>query len=186
MAFRLKLSISRPLFFALLAVNGMVCTDGASAERIPEVHSTSLMNEAVNLPAALQGKVGVLVIGFSRGSRDAVTVWGRRLAADYRDSPAVMYYEMPVLASVPGMLRGMVVRSMRSSVPERAQARFVPITDQEKAWRQVTHYGNPDDPYVLVVNSQGDVEWQTQGPATDATYAALKQHVESLKAPGAH
>jgi hypothetical protein len=168
---------------AVFLLVGLIA-EGSSCvgERIPEVHGTSLSNTAVNLPEALQGKVGILVLGFSRGSRDAVASWGRRLATNYRESPTVAYYEMPVLASAPGMVRGFIVRSMRSSVPEPMQARFVPIMDNEAAWRGLVHYGPPDDPYVLVVDGQGNVVWQTQGQPTETAYAALKQQVETLKA----
>ena len=177
-------TIARCLILALLTASGSAGTDTA-AERIPEVHSASLSNDAVNLPEELRGRTGILILGFSRGSRDGVAAWGRKLAADYRESATVVYYEMPVLASVPSLLRGMVVRSMRSSVPERAQARFVPVTDNEAVWRALVHYGVPDDPYLLVVDGQGQVVWQTHGQPTDPVYAALKQHVESLQARGA-
>ena len=180
MASKLKTSINRHLLLVLLAGNGLVA-QGAAAERIPVVHSVSFANQAVNLPAELQGKAaGVLVVGFSRGSREAVTDWARRIAADYRTSPVVAYYELPVVASVPGFVRGVVLRSIKSSVPERARKRVVPITDQEPAWRAIAHYQNPDDPYLLVVDGEGDVVWQTQGKPTDAAYAALKQQVEVL------
>jgi len=184
MAWRVSRSVSRALFFALLAVNGLSITDSArAAQRIPEVHSTSFANQMVNLPADLQGQAaGVLVIGFSRASRDAVADWAGRIAADYRTSPVVAYYELPMVASVPGLLRGIVLRSIRSSVPDRARKRVVPIIDNEARWRALVHYGAPDDPYLLVVDGQGDVVWQTQGRATDAAYSALKQQVETLKA----
>ena len=160
------------------AVTGAQPTGG----RIPEVHATSFSNEAVNLPEGLKGKVGVLVLGFSRDSREADSAWGKRLASDYRESPTVVYYEMPVLAAVPRMIRGMIVKSMKSSVPASEQSRFVVIVENEAAWKTVTHYGRPDDPYVLVVDSQGSVVWQTQGASTEAAYAELKQHVEALRA----
>jgi hypothetical protein len=150
--------------------------------RIPEVHAISFSNESVNLPKGLKGKVGVLVVGFSRDSREADSAWGKRLAADYRESSTVVYYEMPVLAAVPRMVRGFVVKSIKSSVPASEQARFVVILENEAAWKTVTHYGRPDDPYLLVVDSQGNVMWQTQGAPTEAAYAALKQHVEELRA----
>jgi ATP synthase subunit 10 len=174
--------IRRHLSFALLAMSGFAASDGAIAARIPEVHGTSLSNEAVNLPMALQGKVGVLVLGFSRDSREADSAWGKRLAADYRESSTVVYYEMPVLAGAPRMLRGLIVKSMKSSVPASEQARFIVILENEAGWKTITHYGRPDDPYVLVVDSQGNVVWQTQGALTDAAYAALKEHVEALRA----
>jgi hypothetical protein len=167
-------------FMALVA--GAVTGAQPTSARIPEVHATSFSNEAVNLPEGLKGKVGVLVVGFSRDSREADSAWGKRLAADYGESPTVVYYEMPVLAAAPRMLRGMIVKSMKSSVPATEQAHFVVILENEAAWKTVAHYGRPDDPYVLVVDNQGSVVWQTQGAVTDAAYAALKEHVEALQA----
>jgi hypothetical protein len=175
-------SIRRHLSFALLAMSWLAASDGAIAARIPEVHGTSLSNEPVNLPEALQGKVGVLVLGFSRDSRAADSAWGKRLAADYRESSTVWCYEMPVLAGAPRMIRGLIVKSMKSSVPANEQTRFVVILDNEAAWKTVAHYGRPDDPYILVVDSQGNVVWQTQGVLTDAGYVALKERVEALRA----
>jgi hypothetical protein len=186
MAWESKLSVSRGLLLALLAVAGMMIVPFAPAERIPEIHGTSFADQTVNLPAALQGKAaGILVLGFSRGSRDAVTGWATKIAGDYRTSDVVAYYELPVVASVPGFVRGIVLRSIKSSAPERAHKRIVPITTDEAKWRTVVHYSQPDDPYVLVVDSQGDVVWQTQGQPTDAAYGALKQQVEALKARAA-
>jgi hypothetical protein len=164
-----------------MAVNGLAAQDRAATVQIPEVHGTAFSNEQVNLPAALQGRVGVLVLGFSKASSAGSTAWGKRLALDYRDSKTVVYYQMPVLASVPSMIRGMVIHSIKSSVPVGEQARFVPVLDHEAEWRALVHYGAADDTYLVVVDGKGDVVWQTHGPATDAAYAALKQQVEGLK-----
>lgn len=180
-----KLSVIRCLAFVLLSVSGAGAIDRAAGERIPEVHGTSFANQAVSLPAELQNKAaGILVLGFSRGSRDAVTAWATRIAADYRTSDVVAYYELPVVASVPGFVRTIVLRSIKSSAPERAHKRIVPITNDEAEWRAIVHYGVADDAYLLVVDRTGNVVWQTQGQATDVSYAALKQQVEALKAKG--
>jgi hypothetical protein len=180
--YRMGSFAGRYLLMGLLTMNWFGASDDRRASRIPEVHASAFSNEAVNLPEGLKGKVGVLVLGFSRDSREADSAWGKRLAADYRESPTVVYYEMPVLAAVPRMIRGMIVKSMKSSVPASEQARFVVILENEAAWKTVTRFERPDDAYVLVVDSQGSVVWQTQGAPTDAAYAALKQHVEELRA----
>ena len=93
------------------------------AQKIPELHGTTFSGQAVSLPEAFRGKVGILVIGFSQGSREAVTVWGTKLAADYLDSPSVAYYEIPVLASVPKLIRGFTRQSWWSR-PFRAGSPF--------------------------------------------------------------
>jgi hypothetical protein len=156
------------------------------AKRIPEVHGTSLSNQAVNLPEALRGKVDVLVLGsrFQPGLEGRCGELGTAVGHGLSSISDGGYYEMPVLASAPGMVRGFIVRSMRSSVPDQMQARFVPIMDNEAAWRTLVHYGPPFDPYLLVVDGQGDVVWQTHGQPTDGAYAALKQQVETLKTRG--
>ncbi len=181
MATGFAFSVGRYLSLTLLAVNGLAAQDRSATVQIPEVHGTAFSNEAVNLPAALQGRVGVLVLGFSKASSAGSTAWGKRLALDYRDSTTVVYYQMPVLASVPSLVRPMVIHSIKSSVPAGEQARFVPVLDHETEWRALVHYGAPDDTYVVVVDGKGDVAWQTHGPVTDAAYGALKQQVEGLK-----
>ena len=162
----------------VLAV-GMV-TD-AIAQKIPEIHGKTFADTPVDLPAILHGKVGILVLGFSQDSRDAVTVWGTKLATDYEDSSAVLYYEVPVLASVPKLLRGFVTGRIKAAVAERGKPHFLPLTEDEPAWRALVHYQAANDPYVLLVDSTGTVRWQTQGPPTNATYAALKRQVETLQ-----
>ncbi len=148
---------------------------------IPALHGTTFSDTRVDLPDALHGKVGILVVGFSQGSREAVTVWGKKLAADYYDSPNVLYYEMPMLASVPKFMRGFVAGRIKSSVSDRGRPHFLPITDDEPQWRNLTHYNEPDDPYVLLVDGQGAILWQAHGSPTDAVYANLKREVENLR-----
>ena len=152
-----------------------------NGDRIPPVHGTTFADVKVDLPQALQGKVGIFVIGFSQDSRDAVTTWGKKLATDFYDSPNVAYYEMPVLASVPRLLRGFVQGRIKASVSDRGKPHFLPITENEPAWRNLVHYSDPNLPYILVVDEQGTVRWQTQGPLTDATYIALRHRIDVLR-----
>ena len=42
-------------------------------------------------------------------------------------------------------------------------------------------YANADDAYVLVVDGDGRVRWQTSGKVSDAGFAALKEQVGALR-----
>jgi hypothetical protein len=165
----------------LVAVIGIGCAPALGQAKVPELHGTSFTNQPVNLPQDLQGKIGLLVIGFSQGSREAVTAWGKRLATDYSDSPAVKFYEMAVLASVPKFMRGFVAGKIKNSVSDRGKPHFVPITENEAAWRVLTHYERGDDAYVLVVDGQGTVLWQTHGDFSESSYGAMKEQVEKFR-----
>lgn len=156
--------------------------DARSQTRIPVTQGTSFAGTAVNLPGDLRGKVGVLVLGFSKTSGDVCKGWGQHLAASYENSHDVVYYQMPELESVPKLVRGMVLRSMKSSVPQSDQAHFMPIFSDEAAWKSVARFGNADDAYVLVVDGDGKVLWQTSGHVSEAAFAGLKQQVETIRA----
>jgi hypothetical protein len=176
-----RLSPLRLIVLFLLFAPVAIASGSNLGPQIPSVHGTTFSDNKVDLPEDLQGKVGILVVGFSQSSRDGVTEWGKKLAVDYADSPNVMYYAMPVLASVPKMMRGMVQGRIKSSVSDRGRPHFLPLIDNEMSWRALAHYNRPDDAYILLVDGNGRVRWQSQGPPVEATYAELKQQVESLR-----
>ena len=147
---------------------------------IPPAHGISLAATPVTLPDALKGKAGILVLGFSKASQPQVAAWGRRLAADFSNSSTVLYLELPMLAGAPRLLRGMIVRSMASSVPEAQRAHFLPLTDNETTWRALAHYAKPDDAYVLLVDDAGAVHWQTEGDPTEVKYHDLKAALAAI------
>lgn len=164
------------LYLALLIAECAV----AQSVRIPATHGTSFAGTQVTLPDDLHGRVAVLVIGFSKSSGDECKGWGQRLEESYGNSDEVMFYQMPVLESVPKFVRGMVLKSMKSGVPEPEQPHFMPTFSDEAEWKRIVRYANADDAYVLVVR-EGKVRWQTSGKVTDAGFIALKEQVEAVR-----
>jgi hypothetical protein len=75
----------------------------------------------------------------------------------------------------------MVLKSMRSGVPEAEQRHFMPIFSGEAEWKKTARFGSSDDAYVLVVDGGGSVCWQTSGRVTDAGFAVLKEQVEAVR-----
>ena len=171
------------VLLGLAPMSSRGAADLDSVTRIPAVHGMSLTGDRVELPGMLTGKVGVLVVGFSKDSREPVAAWGRRLAGAYKGSPSVLYYEMPMLAEVPRLLRGVVVRSMKKEVPERAQPRFVPITDDEAQWKSLTGYDKGDEAYILVVDGSGAVRWRGHGAADDGSFFEVQRQVKMAGHP---
>ena len=152
-------------------------TPTTSDTQIPAVSANTLAGEPVHLPADLHGKAGILVLGFGKDARGQVRDWGKRLAADYFTSPTVLYYEMPVVAGVPRLMRGLVMKQIASEVSDRGKHHFVPITDNETRWRSLAHVTDANQAYILLVNASGNVEWTTAGPLTDAAFAAVQAHI---------
>jgi hypothetical protein len=174
-------SLSRKVVVGLQLLSAVVVAAQTQNVRIPMTHGTSFAGAQVTLPDDLRGRVGVLLLGFSKSSGDVCKGWGQRLAATYPESSRVMYYQMPVLESVPKLIRGMVLKSMRSGVPEAEQLHFMPMFSDEAEWKKIARYANADDAYVLVVDGEGRIRWQTSGKVTDAGFVALKEQVEAVR-----
>ena len=158
------------------------CVMNAQSARIPVTHATSFSGAQITLPDDLHGKTGVLVLGFSKASGDVSKGWGQRIAARYATSGTVAYYQMPVLEDVPKLIRGMVMKSMRSGVPETEQPHFLPVFSNEAEWKKVSRFQNADDAYVLVVDGDGNIRWQTSGKVSDSGFAALEQQIDAARA----
>lgn len=170
------------LTLLLLALVAHATPPAALAQHIPDVHTLSFSGDRIDLPVMLAGgKVAILVLGFSKGSRTQAALWGRRLPTDYLYSPDVLYFEMPMLEAVPRLLRGAVLRSIKSEVSARSQPHFAPLTSDEQRWRSLVRYNQPDDAYVLLIDSTGLVRAQFQGEPSDATYQELKHRVDQLQ-----
>ena len=86
-----------------------------------------------------------------------------------------------MLAGVPRFLRGYVLRKISADVPDRAKPHFLTIDDHEAEWRSVAGYRKPEDAYVLVVDGGGKVRWRAEGPATEAMYQQVKEHLLALR-----
>lgn len=149
---------------------------------IPPIHGTLLTGPAINLPADLHGKVAIFVMGFSQQSREQVAVWGRRLAREYADSPDVAYYELAQLQSAPRLLRGIIIRKVADSVPERARPHFIAVTDHEAEWKQAVAFKSSDDAYLLLVDSHGTIRARAQGPLTDQAWTTLQAQTKAALA----
>jgi hypothetical protein len=172
----------RAVLALAIATAGWPYKSGAQVPAtIPASHGTTLTGVEVVLPGAVKGKVGVLVVGFTKDSKAPVQAWGKRLAADYPDASGVVYYELPVLASAPALVRVTIEEQMKLSLSAAEREHFLPITQNEAGWLTAAHYVKGDDAYVLLIGGDGVVRWQTQGPVTDANFEELRGKIAEMQ-----
>jgi hypothetical protein len=152
------------------------------AQSMPPIKAKALDDSEVALPKPGGQQFLILVLGFSHKSGENCTPWDKRLAADYGSDSHVAYYQLPVLAGAPSLIRPMILRGMRKDVPAYLHSRFVPIYDHEEDWKKLVNFSGADDAYVLVTSPDGHVLWQTHGPLSDSAYAGLQANVTKLTA----
>ena len=166
---------------SMLAASLSVSAEQSPATAIPALTGTTLSGDKVSLPEDLHGRPGVMILGFTQASRGQATAWGKRLAIDFRDTPDIHFYEMPMLAGVPRLLRGFVVKKIAETVTENGKRHFLPVYDHESEWRAAAQFSKPDDAYIVVVDGGGIIRWRIVGALSDDADALLKQKIQELR-----
>lgn len=168
-------ALRRLLTFFLLASLGIA----QSAQQLPHTEGESLAGSKVVLPDAARGKVAILIFGFTKASKTANGAWADRISSDFAAQNGLAVYQLPVLESVPGFIRGMVISSMKKGVRENMRDHFVPILHGEVELKKLVNYDDPDDAYLVMLNPTGQIVEQKHGPFSDAVYAQLRSDIQS-------
>jgi hypothetical protein len=148
----------------LLALSVALCF----AETIPKIDAKAVSGKAVSLPAAVAGAPAVLVFGFSKDSDKQIRQWAKRLNAE-----KVTVYSLPVLESVPRLVRGMAVSGIKGSTDASYRDFMVPVFANEAALKALVQYSAADDAYVVLLDPAGNIQWKGHGVAPDTFQKCL-------------
>jgi len=147
---------------------------------MPNIRGESLSNQQVELPSAASGNIAVLVLGFSKASKEPTNAWAKKLSSDFAQQPGFVLYQLPVLESVPRFVRGMVISSMRKSVAPQLRDHFVPLLNGESELKKLVGYHEPDDAYLILLDREGKIAAQTHGPLSEANDSAFRSQIQML------
>ena len=168
---------SKVALFCLLALPWPGASAQGTGAVIPSTKATALDGHDVSLPADLHDRFTVLIVGFGRHSQDATTAWEKPVRTQLAHTPDVGFYDMAMIAEVPGFARSWVVRAIKHDVPDVLKPNFLPLMGQEAEWKQAAGYVSsaPDAAYVLVVDQHGHIRWSTHDPFSDVGWRHLKE-----------
>ncbi|MBV9266660.1 MAG: hypothetical protein JO061_10875 [Acidobacteriaceae bacterium] len=152
----------------------------AFAEEMPHITGQNLADHQVEFPSVCAGVICVIVVGFTHASQSQAKAWTERANAQLK-TPHLAIYSMAVLEDAPRFVRGMVVHGMKSNTPSGERARFVVVYQGEKELKHITGFQKPEDAYILLLDSKGDITWTTHGPVTDAAFSGLTRQISQLK-----
>ena len=156
----------------------------AAGVAIPSAQVLTLDGHALSLPRDLPARATVFIVGFGRHSQDATTAWEKPVRLQLAHVPAIGFYDLAMLASVPSFVRPLVLSRVRKAVPDVLKPNFIPLTDNEDAWKRASGYlpDQPEAAYVLLVDATGTVRWSTHASFTPAGFAQLTQEAQRLAA----
>ncbi len=149
---------------------------------IPAVQATTLDGHALALPQGMPARATVLILGFGRHSQDATTAWEKPVRLQLAHLPEIGFYDMAMIAEVPGFARGFVLHSIRKAVPDVLKPNFVPLVDHEDDWKRAAGYASDQSEaaYVLLVDRTGKIRWSTHAAYTGEGFRRLTEAAQLL------
>ena len=166
-----RIVLARPItwlaaMIVLLWTGSSIAQDGAATLR-----ATTLDGVDVTVPD-LQ-RAAVLVIGFGRAAGEQVRPWRTHIDGIESGPPVA---SVMVIDGVPGLLRGLLTRTMRGEVAEERQPTIYLVTEDGDAWRELVRFDETDGAdaaYVLRFDAQGQVCFRHVGAITDVAATGL-------------
>lgn len=117
---------------------------------------------------------------FSKKAGQRASAWSQRFQKDHASDFDLTNYSIAMLEGAPRILRGMIKSGIRKGVPREAHSRFLIVTRDEAAWKRYLNVNDPDVPYLVVINGDGQVVWKGQGIFTDEIYQQLKTRLPNV------
>ena len=132
------------------------------------------------MPDDASGKVAVLVLGFTKASKEPTGAWADKIQAEFSGRSGFELYQLPVLQDVPRFIRGMVISGMKKGVKMNMRDHFVPILQREEELKKLVSYKEPDDAYLVVLSPAGQIVRQLHGPYSDSAYDGLRGELQMM------
>lgn len=147
--------------------------------QFPSVKASNLSGREFALPAGFEGNLNLVAVAFQMWHQNEVDTWMPLLEQMEHKMPATRAYELPVLRSMNRFSQWMIDQGMRGGIPDPAtRARTITLYLDKQRFRQALGLPDEDHIYLLLVDRDGRVHWQTRGPYSPEKAASLLAAVE--------
>jgi hypothetical protein len=149
-------------------------------ESLPALRGESLSGREVVLPQAAEGRVTLLLLGFTYKSRFAVESWAESFRAHFPSDPRVTFYELPMIGGAARLARWFIDSGMRRGTPEKDYEHVVTVYRRTDSWKKRVFFVDPDAAYLILLDRMGRVAWRHQGAFEDRAFQELSRNISEL------
>jgi hypothetical protein len=140
---------------------------------MPDLQGKDLTGKEVRLPKDAEGKVTLLILGFTYDSRHAVGAWAKRYKQEFERLPKVEFYEIPMIGGMARMGKWFIGSGMRRGTPEGDHKRVITVYGGTGDWKKRVGYRAKDAAYLILLDRQGRVRFLHSGGMNDAAWRKL-------------
>ena len=140
----------------------------------PQINGIDLQGTKRELPKSFEGKLNIVTVAFKREQQAEVDTWIPIAEEISKENPDIHFYEVPLIYELGAFSRTWINNGMRFGIPnEIARKRTITVyTDRKKFFELMKM--EEDKIYTLLLDSDGKILWQTDGPSS-------KEKIQSLK-----
>jgi hypothetical protein len=151
-----------------------------TGERLPELRGELLTGREFVLPEAAEGRVTLLLLGFTYQSRFAVEAWAARFRAGFQADPRVTFYEAPMIGGAARWARWFIDSGMRRGTPKEDHEHVVTVYRGVDSWKRRVRFAEPDAAYLILLDRAGTVAWRHHGAFDDRAFQTLSRKISEL------
>ena len=74
----------------------------------------------------------------------------------------------------------MIISGMKKGMPDAQRAYVVPVVHQESELKKLVSFKQPDDAYVVVLDRNSSIMYQTHAATADLGYAEVGANLRAL------
>jgi hypothetical protein len=159
-------------------VLGMAATRPAEGlvggDALPVVHGKSLSGSPVLLPEQAIGHPAMLVVGFSRASKEAAQPWLLNCREHFAAAAGegARCYDVRMVEGIPRLFRGFVEGGMRKGYPAALLDQTVLVYRENDLWKQRLGVADETTAYVVVLDASGRVCGLQKGAFSESALSA--------------
>jgi hypothetical protein len=135
------------------------------------------------LPSLGLGKVSLVAIGFTYGSRKPVEAWAAWFQRAFDAQPSVQLFEVPIIGGFGKLGKWFIDSGMRNGTPAAMHDHVMTVYSDSGDWKARLGFTDAakDDAYLVLLDPKGIVRWLHHGPFDDARAAELSALIQDLR-----
>ena len=163
----------------ILTAGSAMAQSNNTANKFPSIQGSNLEGKKYNLPQDLEGKFNLVLVAFKREQQKVIDTWiplAKKINRVHKD---FKFYEIPVLSQNYKWVQGFIDGGMRSGIADK-KAREVTITayiPRDKFFKDLS-IANDDNIHLYLLDNQGLILWQAEGPLTEKYKQELDKFVD--------
>jgi len=146
----------------------------------PSMVGIDLTGEQRKIPESFENEYNIVAVAFEREHQTDVNSWIKIADEIIEKNENIGFYEIPLIYEVNAPYRFWINNGMRSAIPDlKARLRTITVyTDREEFLNMMDM--NPNNIYLMVINKDGKILWQTSGAADSSKINELEGVVKEL------